>query len=150
MIPLFMFVVQILKIYRSDFKKKLIVQWFHKNRLVNNNLKCCCMIISSHPNQNTFNLYIDDGKISQVDSTKYLLLLLCLMTLGYNTTAIISAIHSLVVQGMTCGCTCGCTNWCLSQRCSCRNIQIECIDGCIYKLNKINTIVKTFMMNVIK
>ena len=30
------------------------------------------MIISSHTNQNTLNIYIDDVKISQVDSTKYL------------------------------------------------------------------------------
>ena len=49
-----------------------VVQWFHSNRLVINNLKCCCMIISSHTNQHTLNIYIDDVKISQVDSTKYL------------------------------------------------------------------------------
>ena len=30
------------------------------------------MIISSHTKQNTLNIYIDDVKISQVDSTKYL------------------------------------------------------------------------------
>ena len=48
-----------------------VVQWFHSNRLVINNLKCCCMIISSHTNQHTLNIYIDDFKISQVDSTKY-------------------------------------------------------------------------------
>ena len=30
------------------------------------------MIISSHTNQHTLNIYIDDVKISQVDSTKYL------------------------------------------------------------------------------
>ena len=49
-----------------------VVQWFHSNRLVINNLKCCCMIIFSHTNQNTVNIYIDDVNISQVDSTKYL------------------------------------------------------------------------------
>ena len=49
-----------------------VVKWFHINRLVINNLKCCCMIIFSHPNQNTPNRCIDDVKISQVDSTKYL------------------------------------------------------------------------------
>ena len=47
-----------------------VVQWFHSNRLVIINLKCCCMIISSHTNQNTLNIYVDDVKISQVDSTK--------------------------------------------------------------------------------
>ena len=30
------------------------------------------MIISSHTNQHTLNIYIDDVKISQVDSMKYL------------------------------------------------------------------------------
>ena len=75
MIPLFMFVVQILKIIiqkRLQEEVDKVVQWFHSNRLVINNLKCCCMIISSHTNQHTLNIYIDDVKISQVDSTKYL------------------------------------------------------------------------------
>ena len=49
-----------------------VVQWFHSNRLVINNPKCCCMSISSHTDQHTLNIYIDDVKISQVDSTKYL------------------------------------------------------------------------------
>ena len=48
-----------------------VVHWFHSNRLVINILKCCCMILSSHTNQHTLNIYIDDVKISQVDSTKY-------------------------------------------------------------------------------
>ena len=57
------------KILQEEVDKA--VKWFHSNRLVNNNIKCCCMIISSHPNQNTLDIYIDDVKISQVDSTKY-------------------------------------------------------------------------------
>ena len=40
-----------------------VVQWFHSNRLVIINLKCCCINISSHTNQNTPNIYIDDVKI---------------------------------------------------------------------------------------
>ena len=43
-----------------------VVQWFHSNRLVINNLKCYCMIISSHTNQHTLIIYIDDVKIHRL------------------------------------------------------------------------------------
>ena len=76
MIPLFVLVISgtdfrnTQRILQEEVDK--VVKWFHSNRLVNNNIKCCCMIIALHPNQNTLDIYIDDVKISQVDSTKYL------------------------------------------------------------------------------
>ena len=57
------------KILQEEVDK--VDKWFHNNRLVINNIKCCCMLIAWHPDQNTLNIYIDDVKISQVDSTKY-------------------------------------------------------------------------------
>ena len=63
----------ILKRLQEEVDK--IVKWFIINRLLINNLKCCCMIIASCPrcpSQKTLDIYIDDVKISQVDSAKYL------------------------------------------------------------------------------
>ena len=48
-----------------------VVKWFIMNKLLDNNLKCCCMIIASCPSRTTFDIYIDDVNISQVYSTKY-------------------------------------------------------------------------------
>ena len=62
----------------KEVQKKLqeevdkVVKWFHMNRLVINNKKCCCMIIASRPDQKSLDIYIDDVKILQVESTKYL------------------------------------------------------------------------------
>ena len=46
----------------------------------------------------------------------------------YSTMAIISATHSRPCKKIT---SCRGTKGCLSQHCGCRNIHIECIDGCI-------------------
>ena len=55
------------------------------------------------------------------------------MTLGYSITAIIFATHSPVLLHVFVQ-----TAWCLSQRCSFKNLQIECIDVIPYKLLQLN------------
>ena len=51
------------------------------------------------------------------------------MTLSYNTTVMppIPQSRKFVQRG--------CTKGCIRQRCSCRNIEIELIDGCIADKN---------------
>ena len=50
MIPQFMFGTD-LKEMQEEVDK--VVKWFNMNRLLINNLKCCCMIIVSFPSQKT-------------------------------------------------------------------------------------------------
>ena len=51
-----------------------VVEWFKKNKLIVNLIKCCCMIISTNRNLvgKDLDIFIDGEKLMQVQSTKYL------------------------------------------------------------------------------
>ena len=72
------YVIHVCGLDLKEIEKKLqeevdkVVKWFHMNRLLINNKNCCCMIISSRPSQKNLDIYIDNVKISQGESTKYL------------------------------------------------------------------------------